>query len=388
MPRAPDEQFLNLIGQRLRRGRDRFKPPVWSVYENDFGFAEIWIPSNGCRWDFQGQCTMCNYGFPQKVLPEHSIEAVERGLAQLSKPPEVLWVGAFNMFDDREVPREVRRAIFELLAQSGADTIITETHSCTISYTAVRECVEILDNQTFGIEVGIESMNDFVRRWCINKDISKSQIVAAVRDVHKAGGVFYANLLLGAPFLSELEAIEDVITSIRECDALGIDYFVIFPNHVKAHTVVQWLYDHDEYTPPSLWALVEVLRRIDGDTDLLPRLLHAWIAPVDHPGAVDGVAPEAGSETAQVITHLTNYQANQSRESLGWLFDHRSHERDQWQADLFNGQKEPLVERLEKIFPKVGRAVLGNAWWELHGERVIDRLYASWREARFDTFAP
>ena len=69
-----------------------------------------------------------------------------------------------------------------------------------------------------------------------------------------------AYLLLKPPFLSEREAIEDVVRSVGEAST-RFDTLSINPVHIQNGTVVEWLYHRGRYRPPWLWSLVEALVR-------------------------------------------------------------------------------------------------------------------------------
>src|SRR3712207_393400 len=126
-------QFLREVGRRLRRGRTRFEAPVSSVRRLSANLGEIWVPSRGCRFDFAGYCTMCNYGVPDKVSHAQMIEAVRVGLEQLAPIPSVLWVSAFNMLDPTEVPLDVLRRVLLLIAETDCEILVIESHPQTVS---------------------------------------------------------------------------------------------------------------------------------------------------------------------------------------------------------------------------------------------------------------
>ncbi len=391
MPRitAPGRRGQLLPG-RLREGRERFAPPQMSAAAFGPEYGTIWFPTAGCRWDFRGECTMCNYGHPLRVAPERMVEAVRRGLeylrGQVGRVPRIVWVSAFNVLDDIEVPPHARRAIYELLAETEAELVLSETHPETVTVEKVRECVGLLRGKKFGVEIGLESLDDFVRFCCIHKRLARPRLCQALADVRCAGALSYINLLIGAPFLAPCEVVRDATSSVLEAFELGADRVVLFPAHVKPHTLVDWLHQRGLYHPPSLWALIDVLANLPAD--LLPRVFDAWTEPVDHPGRCESIAPALGQDvSAQVHAHLRRYLATRDPSALRWLFDCRSPCREAWEERRRADPAEPLLQRMRTAYARIGSEVMGE-WWGSHGSAVLADLEAAWARRKASPHDP
>ena len=374
------EHFLNQVARMLRRNRPRFIPPTVWFRRCGHALADIWFPSGGCTWDSQGKCTMCNFGHPTRVEPKKMVEAVRLAIDALSVDmPNTLCVTAFNVLDEREVPASTRREIFSLLGKSQAKQILVETHINSIRESVVSECVEILNGRFLGLEVGIESMSDFIRRCCINKDISPTKIREVIKTCHKNGATVHGNFLLGAPFLSPSESVEDASLSIIAADEMGIDEFVLFPIHVKPYTVVDCLYQKNLYEPPSLWQIVNVLDRLD--PSLRGRVYHAWVTPKEHPGAQRSVVPVVDdAEPELVIEKLLSYAENHHPATLQWLIDRNPSSSDT--RGHFQQTQMELPERIVQGYEVIGRAVLCDAWWKDNGPAVVEWVWDQWKAHR------
>ncbi len=379
MSKATPEMFLNRVARRLRKGQPPFDPPKVSFEQRGNTYAEIWFPTNGCRWNKQGYCTTCNFGQPTKVAPAQMVEAVRLALDALSESmPETLCVTSFNMLDETEVPANIRREIFGMLGKTSARRILTESHPDSVRGPAVRECVDLLNGRAFGIEMGIESMNDFVRRCCINKNFTRNRIQEVVHTCHDSGATALANVLLGAPFLSHAESVDDTCQSIVLGADMGIDEFVLFPNHVKPYTVVEWLHRHGLYRPPSLWQLVAVLAGIE--PELRNRVNLAWVSSKDHPGAGTGLAPSIeGPDPELVVETLLDYDNSRDAGVLQWLFDRAKSMQSTIEHLQTPAELRALPERVVHGYEQIGRAVLGNTWWDSHGTAVTDWTLREWR---------
>ncbi|MCI4347664.1 MAG: TIGR01210 family radical SAM protein, partial [Thermoplasmata archaeon] len=111
---------------------------------------------------------------------------------------------------------------------------------------------------------GLESAQPEILQRFVNKGSPPSEYFAAAERLRSYRVRAKAYLLLKPPYLTEREAIEDVVTSVRQAgprfDALSIN-----PVHIQNGTVVEWLYRRGRYRPPWLWSLAEVMRRASAD---------------------------------------------------------------------------------------------------------------------------
>lgn len=369
--------FLNRICAKLRADRLEFKSPEWYIPIETENYAEIWIPTRGCTWDKQGFCTACNYGAPYEIDTKSMIHSVKTALSKLSIKPTTLLISSFSVLDEREIPKEARVEIFKLLSKTDIPNIICETRPETVSRSIIEECVDTLGDKKFHVEIGVESMGDFIRRWCFNKGVDKATIIDAINNIHDGGGHSLINLMVGAPFLSISEIVTDTVNSINEAIYIGADNIVLFPVHIKPNTLVKWLFDNDLYTPSSLWALIEVMRRLDNE--LLPRVTYAWIEKKEYPGMSETYAPTTCNKCIHLVKeHLYKYDRLKDSDSINWLFEYSCECRNRWKEDLHVIPELRLIDRLTDIFPFMGQKILGEDWWNKNGDRLLNELEQSW----------
>ena len=112
------------------------------------------------------------------------------------------------------------------------------------------------------IALGLESSNDNVLRYSINKGF-------AVEDYEKATAVLNAKgidvrtyVLLKPPFLTESEAIEDAKATIAFA-AKSSKTISLNPVNVQKGTLVERLWRNWAYRSPWLWSVLKVLRESD-----------------------------------------------------------------------------------------------------------------------------
>lgn len=223
------------------------------------------LKSGGCGWN---RCLMCGYRHFRYPGDEASLAELFGG--------QLGWIGerfagrdygivkiftSGSFLDPREVPPSLRREI--LRAFRGRDVIV-ETRPEFVTGEVVRECLEDLDTGSgpvsFGIAIGVETSDDGIREKCIDKGFSFGDFVDASRIARRAGASVKAYLLQKPPYLTEREAIEDVIRSVDDvlphADAISLN-----PCTVQKGTEVERLWRSGSYRPPYLWSVILALSR-------------------------------------------------------------------------------------------------------------------------------
>lgn len=321
---------------------------------------------------------MCNYGFPQKVQPNAMVDAVRRGLEELPELPRTLWVSAFNVFDDPEVPPSARRKIFAMLAIPGVRRIICESYADSITEEKVRECVKLLrPDQEFCIQIGIESTNEFVREICINKGLAWRNALDALAAIHAAGAKCFANLLIGAPFLNAHDSVIDAVSSVRTSLNAGFDFVTLFPNHVKKFTIVDWLFQRGQYRPVSLWAIIDILGQLNEQEK--EAVYYSWLTKVSHPGDCDGLSPTGDATLgAELVRRLIDFQVTRDHSDLAAVSALSTSSRDEWLRRVATSSGTPDGE-MEKAFPGLAEDIFGPEWWQINGDPIIADLQSAWR---------
>ncbi len=218
------------------------------------------LKTRGCYWaDFKG-CSMCGYAkdtLGRSATPEELREQLDRALVRYRDEPYVKLYTSGSFLDDREVDPESRLRIVG--AFSGrARRLLFET----LPEFATPEALRPLRDHFAGeveVALGLESTDPDVLARYVHKNAPPSEYLEAGDRVRGLGVRAKAYLLLKPPYLTESEAIRDVVRSIGEAsprfDALSLN-----PVHIQSGTVVEWLYRRGRYRPPWLWSVVEALR--------------------------------------------------------------------------------------------------------------------------------
>ena len=226
------------------------------------------LKSGGCGWN---RCLMCGYRHFRYNLDEASladhIRSQLRWVADEFRGREYRVVKIFtsgSLLDPCEVPGGVRR---EILASFRGKAVIVETRPEFVTEDAVRECMEDLDTGdgrvSFSVAIGLETSSDVIREKCMNKGFGLEDFLAASRTARRAGAGVKAYLLQKPPYLTEREAVDDVVRSVREirphADAISLN-----PCTVQKGTEVERLWRRGAYRPPYLWSVVLALAKAGG----------------------------------------------------------------------------------------------------------------------------
>ncbi len=219
----------------------------------------IILRTTGCYWARASGCSMCGY------VNDTATEVTEADLAhQLASvlprhrgQPLAKVYTSGNFFDDHEMPPASRASLLKALGDR-CDKVIVETLSHMVRKEQVEEALRHVDR--LEVAFGLESTNDRVLRYAVNKMWGLKEHARAAALVRGAGATVKTYLLVKPPFLTEREAIEDAVRSGHEADPHS-DTISFNPVNVQSHTLVDRLYRRREYRPPWLWSVVEVLER-------------------------------------------------------------------------------------------------------------------------------
>lgn len=384
----------NILLSAARRRLSETAPPVpeevtFSVRREECfrrPVATLWFKTSGCEQEFRGRCVMCNYGHAGRHFSsEEMVAAVRCGLATIPQDPsQVLLVSpSGSMLDNREVPEEARRSILELVGQREWSTFICETRPETVTPSAIFTMRQQLPGRELCVEMGLESATPLVLHHCLNKGLALQDFISAVSLLKEHGIESIANVLLGSPFLDAEEAIRDAVATVHWAFRQGVNECVLFPVHVKQGTLVDWLWRRGMYSPPSLWSLVEVLRRLG--KDLASRVTISWYKAYQPETSAMSAAPAASygcvrSPTTceacipEVMGLLDAYRSTGDFDLIRRLDVFSCECKNPWRAILEIGQKEPLKSRLLSAYEIIGNEFLGQAWWRDKGSEVVSTL--------------
>lgn len=193
--------------------------------------AVAYLNNAGCEWSVKtGGCTMCgtknsrmgrkiedNEFFAQfAVIRKH----VEQFNASLDAPIKSLHVyndGFF--FNDNEISPEAREAIFAMTVELGIQKLVVETNGLDIvkdhkTTDYLGRAVKRLGSTELEITLGIETASQTVRSL-YNKPDRVEDVKNSLDIIRDKGAIAKGYVLVKGPLLTEAEAYEDCVNTIR-----------------------------------------------------------------------------------------------------------------------------------------------------------------------------
>ncbi len=363
-------KFLNLIASKLREERPLIpKNHNYTIkeYENIIHF---WFRTDGCRYTQNGNggCLMCDYSSSTRSSTEELITYVLEGLQNIEKMPASLLINSSgSFFDTQEVSKDVRLSIYNELSKYDNLEIILETLLETITEDKLIEVKSILKTQKIDIEFGLENIDSIILKYCVNKkkfDLNMLRSKIQLIKKYKMNPV--ANILVGVPFLSDMQIIETSVKTVHEAFSFGIEYVVIFPINIKDYTVVNWLYQNNLYEVVSLWTYIEVLNQIDEkyltNVELVwyknrkpnnPLIKNEFKTPI--------ACSKCNSKVLLLLDQFNNFPMNRS--NVLRKINHISCEcKDRWRINI--NKNNDFKKNIIESYSILGKNILGKREWD------------------------
>jgi len=217
--------------------------------------------TQGCAWAQRSGCTMCGYGNDSAgtaVSAEDLDQQLRTALRDYHGEPLVKIFNSGSFLNEDEIPTTARKTL--LSAFPNATKISVESRPEYVTEETLTHIQDIIGPCQFEVGIGLETANDVVREKAINKGFSFAQYKAAASLLKKHRVSVKTYVLVKPPFLTEHEALEDALETIRAITPMT-DIISLNPVDIQRHTLVEYLWHRDEYRPPWLWSLVDILHQ-------------------------------------------------------------------------------------------------------------------------------
>lgn len=268
------------------------------------------LRTRGCYWADVKGCSMCGYAkdtLGRSATPAEIAHQLASALNRYRDEPYVKLYTSGSFLDDREVDAASRRAIVGAFADR-AERLLFETLPEFATPATLDPLVAAFPG-TIEVAEGLESTQPYVLRRLINKGADPADYFAAADRIRSAGASPKGYLLLKPPYLTESEAVDDVVRSV-ELAAPRFDTLSVNPVHIQNGTTVEWLYRRGRYRPPWLWSLSEAIVRGSRQRG------HARLVTFPTAGGLPRGPHNCGSCDATVLAALENASLDQSFEPL------------------------------------------------------------------------
>jgi len=267
------QKFIRELRKRANRRDKRGLISAWSEKDRFQGKVVdsfvIILRTKGCRWAYHSGCSMCGYfnDTNPKMKEEDLLNQINEAFEKY-KDEEVVKVFTSGSFlDDWEVPPNVQNALYEKF--SSAKRIIVESRPEYVTREKTRELAEM---GNIMVALGLESANNETLIKRINKGFKVEDYVKAAEILKEFDIPIKTYILLKPPFMTERQAIEEAIYSVRFASSYS-EIISVNPMNIQNYTLVEYLWRRGEYRAPWLWSVVEVLKRtaqLDADVVSFP----------------------------------------------------------------------------------------------------------------------
>lgn len=225
------------------------------------------LRTKGCSWARTSGCSMCGYfneSLGKPVSEKDLLLQVDTALQQYNNEPIVKIFTSGSFFDEEEIPLKVQKQIFQMFSKK-AKKISVESRPEYVTKENIARMKNICLSPICEIGIGLETANDVVREYAINKGFTYRDYQNAVRLCNKEGCEVKTYVLQKPPFLTEKEALLDSFTTMKKI-AHDTQTISLNPANVQRNTLVEFLWRRKQYRPPWLWSIVDVLQKAVKET--------------------------------------------------------------------------------------------------------------------------
>ncbi len=331
----------------------------------------IYFISGQCTYDKAGSCVMCNFGRSVPIDSNAVIQSVSEIIKSFKGSPAIFITPSGSLFDNAEVPRNVRLQIFELIKQSGFEAVKTESRPEFLTPGKLHEIRDVLGyNIDLEIGLGLESSNPWILKNCINKMLTLSSIERAIQICHEYSATAYTHIFTKPPFLNEVEAVHDAISTAKWAFKAGADLIGMALANIKPQTVTERMLQYGIYELPSLWTLISIVAQL--------------------PSEIRNRTNIFGFDSAVPIVHAMSScpscERNLREMLAGWCytgdfrFIQEANEypctcKQTWKANMDQSTKDlPITERVRGYYEILALEVYGENWWQENSIQVMRQL--------------
>jgi len=368
-----ENKFLNIISQKARENRISYwEQETYSIrtsLKNDKKHAGLWFKTIGCFHDKQGGCSICDYSNGENVADNEIVNFVKKGLSTLTETyNELIVTPSGSMFDENEVSKTAREEIFQILKNTKHEGFAFETRADTITKSKIAKTQNILNNRLTKIYIGLETSNPWLLKYSINKNLDLNRVINSYKLLINYGITSISNILLGIPFLTEKESIEDTVSTIKWSLQHGSQKSCIFPVHIKKDTIGEILFNLKLYNPPSLWSLIEVLKQFK--TEIKQNKIEiSWYTAM---GAYNIVSSPTTCPICyeKVIKLLDKFDNSGNYINIKELDKMKCKCKDVWKDKLSQNSTHNLIDRVLSGYQILALSLFDEKWYKKNLNKI------------------
>jgi hypothetical protein len=226
--------------------------------------------TRGCSWALKSGCAMCGYfndSMWEKVSDSDLLKQFDSVMKNYSGEKIVKIFTSGSFLDDNEITSKTRKKILSGLVEK-TEKLSVESRPEYVKDEKLSDIHDITQSKKFEVGIGLETSNDFLREHAINKGFTFDDYKKAAKLLKKHKFKLKTYVLVKPPFITEKESLEDAICTVKDIQSYT-DTISFNPTNVQRHTVVDYLWKRNQYRPPWLWSILEILKQSKKLTDAL-----------------------------------------------------------------------------------------------------------------------
>jgi hypothetical protein len=224
----------------------------------------IILRTRGCSWALNSGCSMCGYindAMLENVSDKDLFFQFSESMKKFNNQKIVKIFTSGSFLDKTEISEKIQEKICETLGKK-TRKVIVESRPEFVNKEKLKKLKKLCNLE---IAVGLESTNDKVLKYSINKGFTLKDYLKAAEIIKNICSL-KTYVLLKPPFLTEKESIIDAINTARLAGKYS-STVSLNPVNIQKNTFVEFLWKRNKYRPPWLWSVVEALKESKKLTD-------------------------------------------------------------------------------------------------------------------------
>lgn len=279
----------------------------------------IFLRGTGCYMTRkQGGCTFCGFynatNYTKRIPDHYFMKQIENALEKykdcMEKYPIICIYNDGSLLCEEEISQSIIYKIFEKLEQiPTVKKVVLEARVDDITEEKIREIRKIYHKE-LEISVGFESSNEEIRELCMNKYFSNERFESIVELCKRYNAEIIPLMILKPAFLSEKEAIDDYISSLKYLDKFNLSRIDMEIMTIEKNTLNHILWKQGYYQLPKLWSVIYILQRKKA-LDLKTRV---YISPMHYSVEAECMSSNCKQCTDLVVRYFNQYNESENPE--------------------------------------------------------------------------
>lgn len=302
----------------------------------------IFLKGTGCCYTKKsGGCTFCGFynasNFNNKIPDSSYLEQFEKAIKQDKEQcPIICLYNDGSLFSEEEISFSVLKKIMVCLENMpSVKKVVLESRVVDFSEEKIIELRNVFSKQ-LEIAVGFETANSVVRDFCINKSFSNAAFEKSVNFCVQYDVDIIPLMLFKPPFLTEKEAIDDYVSSLKYLDQFNLKRIDMEILTIERDTFAYLLWEKKLFRPPWFWSIIETLKRNSQENFSTP----IFIGPLSYSVRAECLPSNCNRCDQLIIERFNDY--NLSR-MVSVFDDIVCSCRNKWEEEI---QKKPKIKSI------------------------------------------